>query len=266
MKLGTVDKLKSLSYGNYSTLLKKELPALASAVEPTEYLLLSGTQLPWKEGANSPEQPLFYVGDTKQWIKWLKTQKKITLNDYSYGVCKVQMNGEKADVQLLPEKGKLAKPATLKPIQKVFKGMKPKVFFELVESLEGTASGGTAPRTTEAPLSLNGKYHQELSKEQYFLESSLEDLQTPKEIDQHIRDFSAKVKQWESDLAKAKEKPSKELQEIKGYLAKTIKDWKQLRPLYSDWLNKKEILEKEGFSEKRYQDLVEANKKIQKYA
>ena len=264
MKLGTVDKVKGLSYGNYGALLKKELPALSTAVEPVGYLLLAGANLPWKGGANNPAQPLFYVGDTIQWGKWLKTQKKIGLNDYSYGLCKVSLQGEKADVKLLPEKGKLAKPTAIKPIQKVFKGMKPKIFFEMVEALEG--AGGAPDSTKTKALTLNQKHYQELSKERYFLESSLEDLQLPKLIDQRLRDFSNKVKQWEAELAKAKEKPTKELQEIQGYLAKAIKDWKPLRPLYSDWLNKKDLLEREGFTEERYQALVAANKKIQKYA
>ena len=102
-------------------------------MEPIDYILIAGEQLSWKENPQSAEQPLFYVGNTKDWVKWAKSNKAVNLKDYSYGQCRLSLDGDKATVQLLAEKGQLAKPQTLKPLQKVFKRMKPKVFFEVVE-------------------------------------------------------------------------------------------------------------------------------------
>ena len=153
-KLGTPDKVKNLSYSNYGALLKKALPPLHNAPEPESYVMISGAKLPWKGAPNNPEQPLFYVGDIKQWVKWLKTQKTITLDDYSFGLCKLTLEGDKAQVRLLSEKGKLAKPTALKEVQKVFKTMKPKVFFEAVEAFDAPVVDTAPQQDTKAQLAL----------------------------------------------------------------------------------------------------------------
>lgn len=158
-KLGSVKKLEGLSYNNYEGLLKKTLPSLDGETEPLDYILIAGEQLDWKEQPKSEEQPLFYVGNTKDWVKWIKGSKTITLKDYCYGTCQITLEGDKANVQLLPEKGQLAKPQTLKPLAKVFKRMKPKVFFEVVEgwpeaTSQVTAEAGSEDASTAAALEL----------------------------------------------------------------------------------------------------------------
>lgn len=168
MKLGAIDKLEKLSYENYELLLKKELPSFVDQIDPIEYMLISGSVLPWKDGSTSDETPMLYLGDTDKWIKWIRAQKNVDLDDYSYGVCRVTLANDKAQVALLPEKGKLTTPTNLKAIQRVFKTMKPKVFFEVVEELESieaqeepTSQSDVPARPMQLALALI-KRHQQL--------------------------------------------------------------------------------------------------------
>ena len=73
-------------------------------------------------------------------VKDVKASKELDLKNYSYGRCKITQVGTDITIYLCPEKGKLTQPALLKPISKIFKGFKPKVFFEVVAELEDIAT------------------------------------------------------------------------------------------------------------------------------
>lgn len=268
-KLGTVKLLQGQNYGSYASILKKSLPELVKSPEPVPYVLISGTHLPWKGAANDPAQPLFYVGNNKDWVKWIKANNDLTLKDYSYGTCKVAMQGDKAQISLVNEKGQLTNPMPFKPLGKIFEKMKPKMFFTVVEGWEGTpvATKGLeqSPVSKEDPkaLAIDQKFAPKVTTDRKQFEDAIDGIRTPKELDTALQNLLVQAKQWEGVLKKNKQQETNSLKEFKNYLATAQKEWAQVRPLYNDWLNKQKIIEEKGFTEERFKALEEANAKIQ---
>lgn len=266
-KLGSVNKLKGLSYSNYEGLLKKLLPEIANETTPQQYILLAGSKLPWKQNPNNPDQPLLYIGSTKDWIKWAK-ENKVSLKEFSYGTCKVQWKDGVATIQLVPEKGQLLSSQGFKPITKVFKTLKPKVFLETVEGWEvdplGTAPSKT-PVSKENPkaAAIDQKFTPEVTASRAHFDQAVDGVHSTKQLDQHLKDLILQAKQWEAILKKNKQEPTTALKEFKSYLVQAQQDWKKVRPLYDDWLKKQQIIEQKGFTEERFQALQAANAKIQ---
>lgn len=149
-KLGKLAILPKVQYQGYKGLLKKSILATLNSKETdgmTKYVMLSGERLNWKCGGQLPEKPMLFLDQNySSLVKDLKADKNITLKHFSYGRCKLMQNGSAITVYLCPEKGKLAQPAQLKPLQKVFKTFKPKVYFEVVASLD-EVQGETADST-----------------------------------------------------------------------------------------------------------------------
>ena len=86
------------------------------------------------------EKPLLFLDQNyNSLVKEVKASKELDLKTYSYGSCKVTQVGTDVTIYLCPEKGKLTQPALLKPLKKIFKGFKPKLFFEVVAELESIA-------------------------------------------------------------------------------------------------------------------------------
>jgi hypothetical protein len=136
-KLKKLDSLKKLDYSAYEKLLKTSWPDLitdSSAV--MGYSLVDGQHLPWKnvKDEDKPNQPMLYVGPITKWKTELNGSS-IDLKGYSYGSCKVVPVGQAVHVYLAPQKGKLTDEKLLKPIKKVLKKFKPKVFLEVVADL-----------------------------------------------------------------------------------------------------------------------------------
>jgi hypothetical protein len=268
-KLGTVKLLEGQNYGSYASIVKKTLPDLVKSTEPTSYVLISGAHLPWKGAANNPDQPLFYVGNTKDWIKWTKANKDLTLKDYSYGTCKVAMEGDKAQIRLLSEKGQLTNPMPFKPLGKIFAKMKPKMFFTVVEGWEDTTAVPTdvkkAPASKQAPkaAAIDQKFAPKATTDRQQFEAAIDGIHSPKELDEALKGLLLQAKQWEAVLKKNGQNDTEALIAFKTYLTKSQQEWKQIRPLYDDWLKKQKIIEEQGFTEERFQALEAANAKIQ---
>lgn len=136
-KLGKMNQVGNVKHGAYVLLLRNFLKEAATIPDAVyDYVLVKGECLTWKgDTGPSEEQPLLYLGKKMAWEKDLKGNKEYTLKDYSYGQCKIVQVGTDAHLSLLPEKGKLTDDSQLKPLKKVFKKMKPKVFFEVVGDL-----------------------------------------------------------------------------------------------------------------------------------
>lgn len=136
-KLGKLKAIETTQYNGYKGLLKKKI--LAGLSQPDmilDYLLIDSEMLSWNGESPTDDQPLFYLGQTTSWKKDIKASKDMTLKNYSYGQCKLIQVGTSVQVALCPEKGKLTQAALLKPIKKIFKTFKPKVFFEVVANLD----------------------------------------------------------------------------------------------------------------------------------
>ncbi|MFK7798051.1 MAG: hypothetical protein AB8E82_11405 [Aureispira sp.] len=136
-KLKKLDSLKKLDYSAYEKLLKTAWPDLMTDSAATfGYSLVDGQHLPWKnvKPTDKPHQPMLYVGPITKWKTELNGSS-MDLKGYSYGACKVVPVGQAVHVYLSPEKGKLTDEKLLKPIKKVLKKFKPKVFLEVVADL-----------------------------------------------------------------------------------------------------------------------------------
>lgn len=137
-KLKKLDSLKKLDYSAYEKLLKTSWPdLLTNSTSVLGYSLVDGQHLPWKSAKpeDKPNQPMLYVGPITKWKTELNSSPTIDLKGYSYGACKVVPVGQAVHVYLAPEKGKLTDEKLLKPIKKVLKKFKPKVFLEVVADL-----------------------------------------------------------------------------------------------------------------------------------
>ncbi|WP_264791823.1 V-type ATP synthase subunit I domain-containing protein [Aureispira anguillae] len=139
-KLGKLDKVKNLNYTDYRSLIKKEVKQRLSTAPTTgvfQYVLLAGNSLQWKGDLETmEEQPMLYLHDNSQpLIQSIKKDAAFNLKTYSYGTCRMVQVGNDVQVYICPEKGKLTQPQLLKPIQKVLKKFKPKLFLEIVDDL-----------------------------------------------------------------------------------------------------------------------------------
>lgn len=136
-KLGKLKKIETTDYSSYKGLLKKKIIAeLGKSNTICNYILIDSMVLNWKGEEPNEDQPLFYLGQTMAWKKDIKSSKEMDLKAYSYGQCKLLQVGTTVQVFLCPEKGKLTQATLLKPIKKIFKTFKPKVFFEVVATLD----------------------------------------------------------------------------------------------------------------------------------
>ncbi|MGH1334677.1 MAG: hypothetical protein ACRBFS_01010 [Aureispira sp.] len=150
MKIKKLDSLEKLDYGAYEKLLRKSLPELLESPEASfGYALVEGQHLLWKntKPKEKDKQPLLYIGPITKWKTELSSSSSIDLKGYSYGECKVVPVGKAVHVYLNPAKGKLTDEKLLKPIKKVLKGFKPKVFLEVVADLDAVEI------VTEQPVS-----------------------------------------------------------------------------------------------------------------
>lgn len=183
-KLGKLKKIEVTQYTGFRSILKKSVFATLNAPESItlSYVLIAGEHLNWKCGGLVADKPLlFFDENSNALIKDIKASKELNLKTYSYGTCKMEQVGTDVTIYLCPEKGKLTQPSLLKPISKIVKAFKPKLFFEIVadlESIKPEASNtallegneGTGPpsntQTTETPPRVQSigesllKYHQ----------------------------------------------------------------------------------------------------------
>ncbi len=138
-KLGTLQQVGNSQYTGFRGLLKKSIQAILQDKTNghiVSYVLIKGDQLNWKCGGKSPEKPLLFLDpNNNSLVKDIKASKDIDLKGYSYGQCKVTQVGTDVTVYLCPEKGKLTQPTEFKPLEKIFKKFKPKLFFEVVADL-----------------------------------------------------------------------------------------------------------------------------------
>jgi hypothetical protein len=212
LKLGKLPAVKNVGYSNYKMLLKKTLQELlqdSAAKGISEYVLVQGERLTWKDATEEADKPLLYLGDRKAWVKALKANKEFELKDYSYGSCKAVLVGSDVHLALCPEKGKLTQDAFLKPLKKVFKTYKPKVFVEVVESLDLVQEGTGGENLT------NGE-----NQPQQLLE------QLGTQLKQYHLDFQ----QNKTDIAAAKDNKTKQ-----AALVKRNKIAKRLKHLCANW-------------------------------
>ncbi|MFK7798953.1 MAG: hypothetical protein AB8E82_15985 [Aureispira sp.] len=138
-KLGTLQQVGNSQYAGFRGLLKKSVQAILQDKtngHMVSYVLIKGDQLNWKCGGKDPEKPLLFLDQNyNSLVKDIKASKDIDLKGYSYGQCKVTQVGTDVTVYLCPEKGKLTQPTEFKPLEKLFKKFKPKLFFEIVADL-----------------------------------------------------------------------------------------------------------------------------------
>lgn len=151
-KLGKLKKVEVTQYTGFKSLLKKSI--LAALNDPSNsilnYVMITGEQLPWKCGGQVAEKPLFFLDESyNSLVKDVKATKELDLKTYSYGACKVEQVGTDVTIYLSPEKGKLTQPSLLKPLKKIFKTFKPKVFFEIVADLESVEIDSSNPDLLE---------------------------------------------------------------------------------------------------------------------
>lgn len=137
-KLGKLKKIEVTQYTGFRSILKKSVLATLNAPEniTLSYVLISGEHLNWKCGGQVADKPLLFLADNcNALIKDIKASKELNLKAYSYGTCKMEQVGTDVTIYLCPEKGKLTQPSLLKPISKIVKTFKPKLFFEVVADL-----------------------------------------------------------------------------------------------------------------------------------
>lgn len=144
-KIKKIDSLAKLDYTGYQKIIKSSWEDLIGAPEPIGFALVTGDALPWKNAKPQElvEQPLLYMGSTNKWKTELNGHSTMTLKDYSYGHCRVVPVGKAIHVYLVPEKGKLTDDKLLKPIKKILKKFKPKVFLEVVTDLSEVEGSNT---------------------------------------------------------------------------------------------------------------------------
>jgi len=141
-KLGKLEKVRKLKYLDYQGLIKKTVKKELSNTTTTgilQYVLLSGEAFNWNGAEPNKDQPMLFIDEKYQsLVQSIKQdkEKKFTLEEYSYGTCKMVQIGTEVQVYLCPEKGKLTQPNLLKPIKTILKKAKPKLFLEVVADLE----------------------------------------------------------------------------------------------------------------------------------
>lgn len=143
-KIKKIDSIAKLDYAGYQKIVKSSWEELIAETAPSGFALVEGSPLPWKnaEPKELPEQPLLYIGPINKWKTELNGHATMTLKEYSYGACRVVAVGKTIHVYLIPEKGKLTDDKLLKPIKKVLKKFKPKVFLEVVADFAAIEDGG----------------------------------------------------------------------------------------------------------------------------
>lgn len=158
-KLGKLALVEKLPYGNYAAILKKEVKAIVRDAKSggfCKYVLIAGEHLSWKGEPNQDSQPLLYLAPkTSSLVKDVKANKEMDVKSYSYGICKLVDIGSAVEVQLCPDKGKLAQPAQIKPLAKVFKKFKPKLFFSVVDGFDETLPSGLLEEETAEDEAIN---------------------------------------------------------------------------------------------------------------
>lgn len=159
-KLGKLKQVETTQYNGFKSLLKKSV--VAALKKPSDnniihYVMVEGTPLNWKCGGQVTDKPLLFLDENyNSLVKDVKAEKALDLKKYSYGSCKINQVGTNVTIYLCPEKGKLTQPALLKPLQKIFKGFKPKIYFEVVADLgtvEATPNNPELLEEQEAPSS-----------------------------------------------------------------------------------------------------------------
>lgn len=142
LKFKKLTSAAKLDYNGYKKIAKATWIDLIGHPTPTEYALVTGNYIPWKNAKEEEcaQQPLLYVGPTNKWKMELNGHSEMKLQDYSYGTCKVTQKGANICVHLLPTKGKLTDKKLLRPVQKELKKFKPKVFLEVVSAFEEVAN------------------------------------------------------------------------------------------------------------------------------
>lgn len=152
-KLGKLKQIDTTQYSGFRSLLKKSV--IATLKTPSNngiinYVMVTGEQLNWKCGGKVTEKPLLFLDENyNSLVKDVKAEKALDLKTYSYGACKVTQVGTDVTVYLCPEKGKLTQPALLKPLKKIFKEFKPKIFFEVVAELGAVEASPSNPDLLE---------------------------------------------------------------------------------------------------------------------
>lgn len=208
-KLGDIEKLNDFSYDQYEDLIKKEFKELHDIADPTEYFLLMGDSLPWEDSEDPKKQPLFYVGDTSKWMRWLKKQRDIyrKKDNFSHGLCKISLERNRATVQLLPEEGILTRDQqNFRAVKNVFRKMSPvKVFFEVVESFDAPVAPALV-RPLEIAKLLSQEHREFLKVHREWRSESDPDRKeqlnnTRKEI---ADDIKALVVEWDNIVVDAK--------------------------------------------------------------
>lgn len=215
-KLGKLDAVKDNKYSSYQALLKKTILEVIKDSQTNgsqPYVLVSGQHLNWKGSLISEEQPLFYLGQKNTWEKDLKGSKDIDLKGYSYGTCKLEKIGTDIQVSLCPEKGKLTQDTLLKPLKKVFKSFKPKIYMEVVADLNtidmGQKNSNLDAPTTEKDLVQNigldlQKYHLAIEKiKQKIAQATSEEEKRPLLIKQNqiLKRLKHLCAAWTTEIA-----------------------------------------------------------------
>lgn len=136
-KLRKLEDLAKMDYKAYKRLLKNHLTDWTKE-EKLGFVLVKGDTLMWEEAIaeDKEEQPLLYLGPIEKWERELKDSEELELEDYAYGQAKVVQVGKEFHIYLEPEKGKITDSIRLKPIDKIFRKFRPKIFLEVVGDLE----------------------------------------------------------------------------------------------------------------------------------
>lgn len=271
-KLGAATKLKSLTYSNYTGLLKKELLPLCGSADPLKYILVAGSALTWKQQPKSPTQPLFYVGDLKDWIKWVGAQK-LTLKEYSYGTCKLVVEKDTVQVRLLPQKGSLAETPAMTAIAKIFKGVKPKLAFTVVKEWTAAplAAAKGAPKAKAAAIdpkaaAIDKKFGTPAITSRQNFEQAVEKAQEAAQLDQHLKELFVQIKTWQAAYKKNKQDETPAFKDLSLFVREASTSWKKMRPLYADWQKRQEEINKKGANPARLKALQKAYETLQAFS
>jgi len=247
-KLGGTKKVKKLKYQGYKALLKKSLKKIVESGknEKMQFAIVKGDDLPWKDGSGE-DKPLLYIGDIKDWKKDVKSLK-LDMKGFAYGECQVSRKGDKVEIKLAPQKGKLAAQANLKPLKKLFATkFKPKVLLETVAKLEEQTAAASAASAASETTATTGEEESTdfnfkgVAKELIDKFKNIQkefDRDTADEINDNIKEWIGNYKQADANVKKSVKDAGKTIQKVAAHVKKVLKVdnviEKTLDPLYKD--------------------------------
>jgi len=150
-KLRKLAEAKGVTYTKYQGYLVDAATIVVDSKDTkqiTDFFLLAGQHLEWKDQSKSEKHPMLYLG---QITDWKQETSKFPNNDYAYGSCMVIKEGANFKIYLEASKGNLI--SKLGPIKNALKGYKKKFFVEKVPSLKKLSAQLLDAETSSTPIS-----------------------------------------------------------------------------------------------------------------